>query len=245
VRQTERSLRAFGNEVMAWRDVRQLSSTLDRVRPLSMVDDLGLIHLARVLRTVVRENVPGDVVECGVWRGGAAFMLADQLKRAAIRDRKVWLFDSFEGLPPAEAVDGASALAYSSNTESPGYFDNCRASFEEVQAKAKELGLTAHTELVKGWFSDTLPAVARRVGPIAILHIDSDWYSSVRACLDHLYEQVSEGGYVVLNDYFTWDGCAIAAHEFLSSRRLPDRIEAIPGIAACMRKRAPRLEGHS
>jgi hypothetical protein len=239
LRQSFRGLKAIGRELDHWREVRQLSTSLDSVRPLSMVHDFGLIHLSRILRTVLEDQVPGDLVECGVWKGGAAFLLADQLKRAGNHDRKVWMFDSFEGLPPPDEIDGAAALAYSREPGRPDNFDNCRVTLEEVEASAQKLGLTAHTKLVKGWFSDTLPAVASTIGPIAILRIDSDWYSSVRCCLDHLFDQVSEGGFIVLDDYFVWDGCAIAIHEFLSDRRLPLRIEHWGGAPAFLRKLTP------
>jgi hypothetical protein len=100
-----------------------------------------------------------------------------------------------------------------------------------VQGNATALGLTGYTELVKGWFEDSLPANRQRIGPIALLRIDGDWYSSVRCCLDNLYDQVVDGGLVVLDDYYAWDGCAIAVHEFLGSRRLAHRIEGVLGTA--------------
>ena len=90
-----------------------------------------------------------------------------------------------------------------------------RASIEEVLRIATELGLASYTEFVKGWFDQTLPTNRDRIGPIALLRIDCDWYSSVMCCLDNLYDQVADRGFVVLDDYYTWDGCAIAVHEFL------------------------------
>jgi hypothetical protein len=236
IRQTERGLQSINRELRSWLEVRRLSRSLDRVRPLTMVDDLALIDLVHMLRTVLEEDVPGDLVECGVWRGGAAFLLAGQLKQAGVSGRKVWLFDSFEGLPLPQEIDGEAALAYSRDTESPGYYDNCRASLEEVQASAEKLGLGAHTRFVKGWFSDTLPATSASIGPIAILRIDADWYSSVRDCLDHLYDHVSEGGFVIIDDYSAWDGCAVAVHEFLSNRQLPHRLQTTLSGQAFFRK---------
>src|SRR5262249_55055724 len=94
---------------------------------------------------------------------------------------------------------------------------------------ATELGLSSYTQFVKGWFDQTLPVNRQRVGPIAILRIDGDWYSSVRCSLDHLYDQVVDGGFVVLDDYYAYDGCAIALHEFLGERHLAHRIENVVG----------------
>jgi hypothetical protein len=98
-----------------------------------------------------------------------------------------------------------------------------------VQRSATALGLTAYTTCVKGWFDQTLPASRDRIGPIALLRIDGDWYASVRCCLDNLYDQVVDGGFVVLDDYYAWDGCTIAVHEFLGNHRLAHRIEGVLG----------------
>lgn len=194
-----------------------------------MVRDNQLIHLGTLVRTILADRIPGDFVECGVWRGGAAFLMADLLRRAGIADRKVWLFDSFEGLPTPDQVDGQAAMQYTQDKDKPWYQDNCRASVEEVQRNAKKLGLAPYTELVKGWFEESLPAHRARVGPVALLRIDCDWYRSVRCCLDHLYDQVSPGGIILFDDYYTYDGCAIAVHEFLAERRPAPRLESVAG----------------
>jgi hypothetical protein len=207
-----------------------------------MVHEESLIELAHQVRAILALNIPGDFVECGVWRGGASFLMADILRQAGVRDRRVWLFDSFAGLPAPQAVDGPAAVAYTEQTDNAWYHDNCTASLEEVQRSASELGLASYTTLVKGWFDQTLPTHRQRIGPIALLRIDGDWYASVRCCLDNLYDQVVEGGLVVLDDYYAWDGCAIAVHEFLAARRLAHRIESSEGSqyyhAAMFRKGA-------
>jgi O-methyltransferase len=211
--------------------MQRLASIVDTVRPFTMVPERSLVELARQAWAILAFEIPGNFVECGVWRGGASFLMAEVLRQAGARDRRVWLFDSFEGLPPPEEIDGATAMAYPQNSADPWYHDNCRVSLAEVQRNATALGLTGYTELVKGWFEDTLPANRQRIGPIALLRIDGDWYSSVRCCLENLYDQVVEGGLVVLDDYYAWDGCAIAVHEFLGSRRLAHRIEGVLGTA--------------
>jgi hypothetical protein len=134
-----------------------------------MVAEASLVDLALQVKQVLVGNIPGDFVECGVWRGGASFLMAELLRQAGVTDRKVWLFDSFEGLPPPEGIDGPAATAYTKNADNPWYFDNCRASLEEVQRIAAELGLVSYTELVKGWFDQTLPNNRDRVGAIGLL----------------------------------------------------------------------------
>ncbi|MEE8507788.1 MAG: TylF/MycF/NovP-related O-methyltransferase [Myxococcota bacterium] len=202
-----------------------LASTLESVRPFTMLSKESLIDLAHQVLAVLAFGVPGDFVECGVWRGGAAFLVADLLRRAGVSDRKVWLFDSFEGLPRPERVDGEAAVRYAGEAQSPDYHDNCRASLEDVKKGAAELGLIPHTEFVKGWFEESLPAHRDRIGPIALLRIDCDWYSSVRCCLENLFHQVADDGLVVFDDYYTWDGCTIAVHEFLAKEARAYRIE--------------------
>ena len=224
-----RRRRTAGRAARAGPGTCDLAATLDRVRPFTMVPTESLTDLADLVRAILWCDIPGHFVECGVWRGGASFLMADFLRQAGIRDRKVWLFDSFEGLPPPKEIDGVNAREYAENTNSPDYLDNCRASLEEVRRNATELGLAPYTQFVEGWFDQTLPAHRNRIGPIAILRIDGDWYSSVRCCLDNLYDQVVDEGYVILDDYYTYEGCAIAVHEFLGARRLGHPIEGVVG----------------
>src|SRR5262249_61300972 len=112
------------------------------------------------------------------------------------------------------------------------YYDNCRASVEEVRRAAADLGVAGYTEIVKGWFEETLPAFRSRLGPIAILRIDGDWYASVRCCLDNLFDQVVEGGLVIIDDYYAYEGCRLAVHEFFGERRLSYALESVGGPPA-------------
>ncbi len=225
----------------------EFAATLARVQPFTMVSTEALVDLAHQVRAVLAYGIPGDFVECGAWRGGASFLMADLLRQAGVADRKVWLCDSFEGIPPPQEIDGAAAKAWAENKEGQFSFDNLRVSLEDVQQSAARLGLASHTEFVKGYFEQTLPAVRERIGPISILRIDCDWYASVRCCLDNLYDQVVEGGFVIFDDYHTFDGCARAVHEFLGERGLSYRIEHVAGTpdggehyyAALFRKGTP------
>jgi len=162
---------------------------------------------------------PGCVVECGVWRGGMSAGIAEVLGA----DRQYFLFDSFEGLPPArENLDGASAVAWQSNTESPTYYNNCTAAEEEAAAAMKLSGATSFS-LVKGWFNETLPGFAPPC-EIAVLRLDGDWYDSTRVCLENLYPHVAPGGIIIVDDYYIWDGCARAVNEFVAGLASPDAV---------------------
>lgn len=219
------------NQPSDWLESRDLPSLLEKVRPHTMVAQESLVDLARIVRTVISQNIPGDLVECGAWKGGASFMMADLLKRAGCDGKKVWLFDSFEGIQPPEEIDGPRAKAWAADTDSAWHFDNLRVSVEAVQRAANTLGVGAHTRLVKGWFDKTLPATREQIGPIALLRIDADWHASVSCCLENLFDQVVEGGFVIFDDYYTYDGCAVAVHQFMGTRGLPHRIESIVGHA--------------
>jgi O-methyltransferase len=164
-------------------------------------------------------EISGCVVECGVWRGGMSAGMAKVLGA----ERHYFLFDSFEGLPPAkEDLDGAAAVAWQSNTNSPSYYNNCTAAVEEATAAMKLSG-AASFSLVKGWFNETTPRFAPPT-EIAVLRLDGDWYDSTRVCLENLYPHVAPGGIVIVDDYYNWDGCARAVNEFVASIATPTAV---------------------
>jgi O-methyltransferase len=156
-------------------------------------------------------HVEGCVVECGVWRGGMIAGIADLLGSG----REYYLFDSFEGLPPAKAIDGRALKEWQAATTAPEYHDNCRASADDADAAMKK-SLATRYLLVKGWFEKTVPQF-RPNQRIALLRLDGDLYDSTMICLKHLYPYVASGGIIIIDDYHPWDGCAHAVHEFLAN----------------------------
>lgn len=203
-----------------------LETALARIRPLTMVARESLLELAWQVRAVLALGIPGSIVECGVWCGGASFLMAELLRAAGADERKVWLFDSFEGMPKPDQIDGPAAAAWLAKKDKPWYSHQVPFTFEEVQKNAARLGLADRTMIVKGWFDKTLATHRASIGPIALLRIDADWHSSVTCCLETLYDQVVDGGFIILDDYYAYDGCAVATHEFLGKRRLAHRIES-------------------
>ncbi|EAY28515.1 TylF/MycF/NovP-related O-methyltransferase [Microscilla marina] len=159
----------------------------------------------------------GAIVECGVWKGG---MIAGMAKLLG-RQREYFLFDSFEGLPPAELIDGVRALKWQATPSNPHYHNNCKADYEEA-AKAMELAGITNAYIYKGWFDQTLGQYPKE--PIALLRLDADWYASTLLCLEHLFDYVVNDGIIIMDDYYTWDGCARAVHDFLSARSATARI---------------------
>ncbi|HSB10357.1 MAG TPA: TylF/MycF/NovP-related O-methyltransferase [Blastocatellia bacterium] len=178
------------------------------VRPYTMSSNARLRGLHRGVRHVVMNNTLGDVVECGAARGGSAALMGLTLNRLDAR-RTLWVFDTFEGLPPPTLDDPDFETAKL-------YTGTCRGELDEVEALFERLGILSNSKFVKGLFQETLPACT--VEKIAVLHVDGDWYDSVRVCLDHLYDRVSPGGIIQIDDYGHWAGARKAVDEFLRQR---------------------------
>jgi O-methyltransferase len=188
-----------------------------KYRAFTMIHEAGYVNNLELCARFAA--VPGCVVECGVWRGGMIAGMAEVLGA----DRKYFLFDSFEGLPPArEDLDGSSAVAWQQNANSPVHYNNCTAAEEEA-ASAMKLSAATSFVLVKGWFNETIPQFTPP-SEIAVLRLDGDWYESTRTCLENLYPHVAVGGIIIVDDYHIWDGCARAVNEFLSRFAPPNAV---------------------
>lgn len=164
------------------------------------------------------KNTQGAIVECGTWRGGMVAGISDILDS----NREYYLFDSFEGLPEPKEIDGHSAIEYTINQDSDFYFNNCTAS-EEIAKEAMSISRAINYHIVKGWFNESL-AKFDTSKKIAILRLDADWYDSTMDCLEKLYDFVTPGGVIIFDDYYTWDGCSKAVHDFFSKRKCASRI---------------------
>ena len=177
----------------------------------------NLMLAGRALRN--RRLRSAAIVECGTWKGGMAAALIHFGGSA----RDYLFFDSFEGLPPAQELDGEKARAWQTNDQSPSYYENCSASLDDFKATiARARPDLRRVAIHKGFFSDTLPAV--KVPPIAILRLDGDWYESTMQCLEKFWDSVIPGGLILIDDYYTWDGCSRAFHDFLSSRKATEKV---------------------
>jgi len=173
--------------------------TMVSVRRLKVLYELGA--------ELGRGGPAGAVVECGVWNGGSSAMVAAGLGRAGGAARPFWLFDSFAGLPDPTEDDGERVRA----AHFPGWCTGAEGRVLEAHRLVGH-GLRP-AAIVPGWFDDTLERNRAAVGPIALLHIDADWYDSVLAVLRAFYAQVVAGGTVVIDDYGAWAGCRKAVHD--------------------------------
>jgi len=224
-----------------------VSRVVDEVRPYTMVSDSSLAMTMALVVDTIHNDRTGDIVECGTWRGGSSFaMLLIQRYLFGRIIKPVWMFDSFEGLPLADDRDGLLALEYQADPSNPFYFDNCTASQADLLQAIQKFGFDQRdVSVVKGWFEDTVPLhkSALEGTGIAVLRVDCDWYEPVRYTLESLTPYVSDEGFIILDDYFAWDGCARATHDFLSANSHSWRIRSMENFhAAWMVKREHRKD---
>jgi O-methyltransferase len=193
----------------------------------SMVGHRRLDNIESCLRSVVEDNVEGDFVECGVWRGGASMYAKAVLNSLRATDRSVWLADSFQGMPARKEADN--------DDFDISFYSYLAVSVDEVRGNFERFGLLdENVKFIKGWFSDTLRAAPIR--KIAVLRVDGDYYASTMDVLDGLFDRVSNAGYVIIDDYGGWESCRRAVTDFCAKRRISPNIERIDSTGAFWRK---------
>lgn len=176
----------------------------------TMVGHKRLDNLQFCIEDVLARQIPGDLIETGVWRGGSTILMRAVLKCAGVTDRTVWVADSFEGLPPP--VDAADGLDLS-------HVEHLAVSLEQVRANfARFKLLDDQVKFLKGWFCDTLPTAP--IATLAILRLDGDLYSSTMDALENLYPKVSSGGYVIVDDYGSWPECKRAVDDYIATHKV-------------------------
>ncbi|MGO8682732.1 MAG: TylF/MycF/NovP-related O-methyltransferase [Limisphaerales bacterium] len=191
--------------------------TLFQIRRYTLTNPTRCRTLWDQCKKVLDANVVGSFVECGVWRGGSSATMGLAIRHSG-QTRDLHLFDSFEGLPEPTEKDGSLAKEYCGGRASGELrsVSHCKIGLQEVQDfLLGRLRLDASkVHFHEGWFQNTVPMIAPKLGPIALLRLDGDWYESTRICLEHLYPLLSPGGIVVLDDYFDWIGCKKATDEY-------------------------------
>ncbi|MEW6077215.1 MAG: TylF/MycF/NovP-related O-methyltransferase [Thermodesulfobacteriota bacterium] len=199
-------------------------------RAHTMVGLKRLMNARQLAENVLWENVPGDFFETGVWRGGVGILLRGVLSAYGVAGRRVWLADSFEGLP---APDKA---AYPSDSASA--FHTCpelAVDMEQVKNNFRKYDLLDdQVVFLKGWFKDTLPVAP--VEQIALLRLDGDLYESTMQALTALYDKVSENGYIIIDDYHCVPQCAQAVEDFCALKNIAPVICEIDGVGVYWQK---------
>jgi O-methyltransferase len=193
----------------------------------TMVGNDRLDNIRHCLESVINNKIPGDFVECGVWRGGASIFAKAVLN--IYRDKRcVWLADSFEGMPKLKLDADQVDKDLSTNRY-------LAVSLEEVENNFRKFGLLDDkVKFLKGWFQDTLHKAP--IKSISVLRLDGDHYSSTMDALTRLYVRVSDGGYIIIDDYDSFIGCKNAVSEFRSARGISEQMCPIDGHAIYWRK---------
>lgn len=180
----------------------------------TMMGRKRLDSLQECLDSLRRRNIPGDLVECGVWRGGGCIFMAGYLKAYGLSDRRVLVADSFDGLPKP------TALADAGLDLSKERFPELAVPLETVQENFAVHGLLSdRVVFLQGWFKDTLPDAP--TGRIALLRLDGDLYESTMDALQALYDRVAAGGIVIIDDYGALEACRAAVRDFFGMRGAP------------------------
>jgi O-methyltransferase len=194
------------------------------VEPYTMTSPERIYALIQAVQYLAENEIPGAMVECGVWKGGSMMAAALTLLRLGKRDRDLYLFDTFEGMPQPGARDVAydgrsAAIDFDRTRTSADSSDWCNAPMQAVREALQSTGYPeSRIHLVKGKVEDTIPGAAPAV--IALLRLDTDWYESTRHELEHLFPRLSEGGVIIIDDYGHWQGARQATDEYLARTRV-------------------------
>jgi len=210
-----------GSNTLDLRNVCEFSHT--------MVGRKRLDNIECCLDMIRQDNIPGDLAETGVWRGGASIFMRGYLAAWAIMDRVVWVADSFEGLPvPSEPKDEGYDF-------SAAIAPILAIPLEEVQENFRRYNLLDdQVKFLKGWFCDTLPTAP--IEQLAVLRLDGDLYESTMDGMNALYHKVSPGGFLIVDDYGDFEPCRRAITEFRGTHGITDPIETIDWAGAFWRK---------
>jgi O-methyltransferase len=196
---------------------------------LTMVGRRRLHNFRLLIEQAIVEAVPGDILEAGVWRGGAAILARAVLASHDINDRRVIVADSFEGLPPPSDQFPADAGAeFHTHPELAVSLEQVRANFDRFHL------LDDQVVFIEGWFSDTMPQVDAEA--LAVLRLDGDMYESTIVPLVHLYDRISPGGWVIVDDYQIMRACRQAVRDFFADRGARPRLRKIDHVGVYFRK---------
>ncbi len=196
----------------------------------TMIGMVRLDNIRECVEAVIREGVPGDLLEAGVWRGGAAIYMRALLFVFGDESRLVWVADSFEGLPPPDSTNFTQDV-----TNDLSGYKELAVSLEEVQANFARYGmLDDRVHFLKGWFKDTLGVAP--IESLAVLRLDGDYYESTIQGLEALYDKVSPNGFVIIDDYFTFEQCRQAVDDFRAANSIDDEIVQVDWGSVFWRK---------
>lgn len=229
---------------LCWNDPRKilLYPVIRKIAPFTMLGYAGLCQMVDAIDEMENKKLEGAVVEMGCWRGGCGALMAWRVKQHGSK-RKVWLFDSFEGLPAFgkeekehAAIKGVVVVESDKTDEMLHPSGVMVASEKDVDTLSSMLGIGDYLCVVKGWFQNTVPQLKEKIDKIAILRLDADLYMSTKYCLNELYDSVVKGGIIVFDDFDGWVGCRQAFYEFCFERKIYPNLQQYSGGKTFFRK---------
>lgn len=194
----------------------------------SMIGLRRMDNLQRCIEQALADLVPGDLIETGVWRGGASIFMRGVLKAYDVVDRIVWVADSFEGLPTPNVKDYPLDAFWSKSA------GGIAVDIETVRRNFEKYGLLDdQVRFLKGWFKDSLPSAP--IQQLAVMRLDGDYYESTWDALTNLYPKLSVGGFVIIDDYVL-DSCSQAVHDYRRAHGIEEPILDIDGFGSYWRR---------
>lgn len=200
------------------------------LRAHTMIGVKRLKNIKFCVSDALASGVQGDLIEAGVWRGGAAIFMRAILRAHNITDRNVWVADSFEGLPPPNAEEYPADAG-----DKHHQFKELAVSMEQVMSNFSRYNLLDdQVKFLKGWFKDTLPGAP--IKKLAVIRLDGDMYGSTIEALNALYPKLSIGGYIIIDDYGAVEGCKKAVHDYREQHGINGEIIPIDWTGVYWRK---------
>lgn len=203
---------------------KEFMDTLKKCKPYTMTSEERLYAMHQAIQYLVKNNIAGDIVECGVWRGGSTMCALLELVKLGKTNREVFLYDTFEGMSEPTEKDanllgkGAQQLLNESQKTTEDIMW-CYAPIEDVKKNIESTGYPEQkVNYVKGKVEDTIPQTMP--GEIALLRLDTDWYESTYHELTHLFPKLVKGGVIIIDDYGHWQGAREAVDQYFKENNI-------------------------
>ena len=197
-------------------------------RPFTMTSRVRLFTLYEATKYIIQNNIPGDFIECGVWKGGSSMLIAKYLESQSVHNRRVYLFDTFTGMPEPKEVDVSMS---NSKTDALSIWKKKKngwwvSSEEEVSKNMLLTGLKdSQFAIIKGKVEETIPSTLSDCSAASLVRLDTDWYESTAHELKYLYPLLSRQGVLIIDDYGSWGGAKKATDEYFNNTVLLQRID--------------------
>jgi len=186
-----------------------------------MIGLMRLDNLQQCIIDVLKSKIPGDLIECGAWRGGATILMRAVLQAYGVKDRKVWVADSFQGLPKPDIQNYPADKGIDLSE-----IDELAVSVDQVKANFRRYSLLDdQVKFLVGWFKDSLPKAP--IERLSVLRVDGDLYESTWEALQYLYPKLSIGGYCIVDDYGAIAACRRAVEDFRKANKITSELKKI------------------